>query len=65
MPRGDKPTTTRTALRWGWIYEDELPDAFKHYSDWYDDSIVLDGVRMGPPVSVYEKDVDTNLKGEL
>lgn len=52
MPRGDKPTTTALAIKDGWIYEDQLPrDLSKaQYDWWHKESLVLDGVRMGPPL---------------
>ena len=51
MPRGDKPTTVKLALKDGWVYEDTLPNLSKRaYDWWYRESLVLDGVRMGPPV---------------
>lgn len=50
MPRGDKPTTVALALKDGWVYEDALPAMSKEEYDWrYQESLVLDGVRMGPP----------------
>lgn len=52
MPRGDKPTTVALALKDGWVYEDALPEMTKEQYDWwYDESLVLDGVRMGPPLT--------------
>jgi hypothetical protein len=52
MPRGDKPTTTALALKDGWIYEDALPMTItkEQYDWWHKESLVLDGVRMGPPL---------------
>lgn len=51
MPRGDKPTTTAFALKLGWVYEDMLPQlSDAAYRWWYEESLVLDGVRMGPPI---------------
>lgn len=40
------------ARREGWIYEDELPESItgEDYDYWFDKSLVIMGVRMGPPV---------------
>lgn len=53
MPRGDKPTTVALALKDGWIYEDALPESMtrEQYDWWFRESLVLDGVRMGPPLT--------------
>lgn len=52
MPRGDKPTTVALALKDGWVYEDALPEMTKEQYDWwFKESLVLDGVRMGPPLT--------------
>jgi hypothetical protein len=53
MPRGDKPTTTALALKDGWVYEDTLPQNISQvdYDWWFKESLVLDGVRMGPPLT--------------
>lgn len=63
MPRGDKPTTTALALQDGWIYEDALPATIskEQYDRWYRESLVLDGVRMGPPLP---PPTDDQLQGE-
>lgn len=52
MPRGDKPTTVALALKDGWVYEDTLPVEMsqEQYDWWFKESLVLDGVRMGPPL---------------
>lgn len=56
MPRGDKPTTPALALKDGWVYEDTLPASItkEQYDWWYKESLVLDGVRMGPPLTTLE-----------
>jgi hypothetical protein len=52
MARGDKPHTTAAALKDGWVYEDTLPANISKrlYDWWYEESLVIDGVRMGPPL---------------
>jgi len=43
-----KPTTLAEAQAAGWVYEDELPETFREYDQWYERSAVIEGVRMGP-----------------
>lgn len=47
-----RPSTSVQALSDGWVYEDTLPESItdKQYDWWYERSLVLDGVRMGPPL---------------
>lgn len=56
MPRGDKPTTAALALKDGWICEDALPESITddEYVRWHSESLVFNGVRMGPAVNSNE-----------
>lgn len=58
MPRGDKPTTVALALKDGWVYEYTLPTSItkEEYDWWFKESLVLDGVRMGPSLTTKPPD---------
>lgn len=45
-----QPTTHGQALSDGWVYEDTLPESItqQQYDWWYERSLVVEGVRMGP-----------------
>jgi hypothetical protein len=47
-----KPVLAAQALKDGWVYEDTLPDSItqQEYDWWYERSLVIEGVRMGPPL---------------
>lgn len=62
MPRGDKPTTVALALKDGWVYEDALPEMTQEqYDCWFKESLVLDGIRMGPPLIGTDSNPDESL----
>lgn len=50
-----QPTTSAQALSDGWVYEDTLPESTtqQQYDWWYERSLVVEGVRMGPPLTRY------------